>query len=126
MEASNTTLFDLLGFEISYNQEMKTCGIACSVHPLMLNPLQIVHGGIHAYLADTAFGYLTMKYKDAPYVSLEIKTSFLKAENKGRLLANARFVKDGNKVVFLACEVENEQHELLSVTTGTFLRLGSG
>ncbi|AHV95660.1 MULTISPECIES: PaaI family thioesterase [Paenibacillus] len=125
MDTEQTPLFALLGFAVSYDEDNKVCRIECPVQTLMLNPLGIVHGGIHAYLADTAFGFLTIQFKDVPYVSLETKTSYMKSAAGGRLIADARFVKDGYKALFLECRVENEQREVLSVTTGTFLRVSS-
>lgn len=118
----NLFLFKLLEFEFSYDDEKRTCTIECPITESMLNPVGILHGGILTYLADSAMGHLNGRTKDAPYVTLELKTSFLKATNAGRLIATARYVRDGYKVCFMECEVKNEKDELMSVISGTFYR----
>lgn len=122
VEPENLFLFNLFQFEFTYDTEKKTCTITCPITEEMLNPNDILHGGILTYLADTAMGHLNGRMKDAPYVTLELKTSFFKATNAGQLTATARYVRDGYKVAFLECEVKNENDELMSVTTGTFYR----
>ncbi len=116
-------LFRFLQFQFSYNDERRECRIECPVTPPMYNPFGIVHGGIYTYLADTAIGHLNFRYQTAPYVSLELKTSYFKATTDGKLIAKARYVREGKRVIFAEATVENEQGELLSVTTGTFYRL---
>ena len=104
------------------DEENKTCTITCPITDLMLNPSGILHGGIHTYIADTAMGHLNFHFKDAAYVSLELKTSYFKAISKGKLKATARYIKEGYKVSYLECDVKNEQGDLLCKTTGTFYR----
>ncbi|WP_240375974.1 PaaI family thioesterase [Bacillus piscicola] len=122
-EYENNSLFQQLEFQVSFDEDAKKSIIHCPVKHTMLNPAGIVHGGVHAYLVDTAFGYLVSKYKEKFYVSVEFKTSFLKAETQGCLAAKARFVKDGKKVLFTEGTVENDRQELLSVTTATFVAM---
>jgi len=119
-------LFNLFNFTFSYDDENKICRIECPVTETMFNPLGTVHGGILTYLADTAIGHLNFRYKDGPYVSLELKTSYLKATTGGKLIATARYVKDGYKVVFSECVIENEKGEVVSTTSGTFYRFTKG
>ncbi len=115
-------MFKLLQFEFDYDDEARTCTITCPVTDLMLNPSGIVHGGILTLLADTAMGHLNFHLKDAPYISLELKTSFYKATARGKLIATGRYIKEGHKVSFMEAEVTNEQGELLCKTSGTFYR----
>lgn len=118
----NLFLFKLLNFEFAYDDEKKTCTISCPVTEPMLNPAGIIHGGILTYLADTAMGHLNGRTKDVPYVTLELKTSFLKASNSGQLIATARYIRDGYNVCFMECEIVNEKGEMMSTTNGTFYR----
>lgn len=115
-------LFRLLEFDFSYDDEEKTCKVTCPVTETMLNPIGTVHGGIYTYLADTAIGHLNFRYKEDPYVSLEFKTSFFKTTQDGKLIATARYVKDGYNVQFAECVIENEKGEKMCTTTGTFYR----
>ncbi|WP_203553199.1 PaaI family thioesterase [Bacillus sp. B15-48] len=115
-------MFKLLQFEFDYDEDEKTCTITCPVSEIMLNPTGIVHGGIFTLLADTAMGHLNFQFKDAPYVTLELKNTFFKATSTGTLKATARYVKDGYKVSFIEAEVCNEAGELMCKTSGTFYR----
>ncbi len=116
-------LFEMLGFQVTYDQERRTAHIECSIQEPMLNALGVVHGGMHTYLADTAFGLLTNRFIEGAFVALELKTSFLQKTSEGQMIATARFVKEGRNVAFLACTVESGEGILLSETTGTFYRV---
>jgi uncharacterized protein (TIGR00369 family) len=120
-QSVNLCLFHLLDFQFSYDDEDKICRIECPIIEPMLNPLGTVHGGIYTYMADTAMGHLNSRCK-GPYVSLELKTSYFRATNAGKLIATARYVKDGYKVVFMECIIENEKGEVMCITSGTFYR----
>lgn len=118
----NIFMFKLLDFEFDYDDEAKMCTITCPVTDIMYNPAGIVHGGIFTFIADTAMGHLNFRHKDAPYVSLELKTSFFQATTTGKLIATARYLKEGYKVCFMEAEVKNEHGDLLCQTSGTFYR----
>jgi uncharacterized protein (TIGR00369 family) len=122
LKAESIFMFKLLQFQFDYDEEARTCTITCPVTDIMLNPSGIVHGGIFTFIADTAMGHLNFHFKDAPYVSLELKTSFYKAAATGTLTATSRYVKEGYKVSFMEAEVKNEHGELLCRTSGTFYR----
>lgn len=115
-------MFKLFQFEFNYDDELKTCTITCPVNDFMYNPSGIVHGGILTFLADSAMGHLNFRQKDAPYVSLELKTSFYQASVTGKLVATSRYIKEGYKVSFMEADVRNENGELLCRTSGTFYR----
>lgn len=115
-------LSKLFQYEFSYDDEARTCTITCPVSDFMYNASGIVHGGVLTHLADTSMGHLNFHFKNAPYVSLELKTSFFQAVKSGRLIATARYVREGYKVSFIESEVKNEQGQLLCKTTGTFYR----
>jgi uncharacterized protein (TIGR00369 family) len=115
-------LFHFFNFKFSYDDENKQCMIECPVTEIMFNPLGTVHGGILTYLADTAIAHLNHRFKGELYVSLELKTSYLKAVTSGKLMAKARYTQEGNNVIFGECVIENENGELISTTSGTFYR----
>lgn len=115
-------LFKLFQFQFSYDDDARTCTITCPISDIMLNPSGIVHGGVYTFLSDTAMGHLNFHCKDAPYVTLEFKTSFIKAVSSGKMTATARYIKEGYNVSYMECDVKNEQGELLCKTTATFFR----
>ncbi|MDE5413523.1 PaaI family thioesterase [Alkalihalobacterium chitinilyticum] len=116
-------LFQFFNFEFSYDDEKRECAIECPVSEAMFNPLGTVHGGIFTYLADTAIGHLHSHFKEDPYVSLELKTTHMKAVTSGKLIAKAHFSKNGYNVTFAECDIFNEDGELVSTTSGTFYRV---
>lgn len=126
MSTEQTPLFERLNFQFLFHEDERTCEIRCPISPIMLNALGIVHGGIYTYIADTAMGHLALHFKKHPYVSLELKTSFLKAATQGELIATARFVKEGHRILFLECKVADNSGEILSVTSSTFYPLSTG
>src|SRR5699024_9579401 len=107
----------------SYDDENRQCHISCPVTEFMYNPSGIMHGGIATFIADTAMGHLNFRLKDAPYVSLDLHTSFLRAATTGKLYATARYVKEGHKVSFMECVIKNDENEIICTTTGTFYRI---
>ncbi|RLL46961.1 PaaI family thioesterase [Oceanobacillus piezotolerans] len=115
-------MFKALQLNFDYNEEERTCTISCPITDIILNPSGIVHGGIYAFIADSAMGHLNFHLKDAPYITLELKTSYFKATAKGEIRATARYIKEGYKVSFMECDVVNENGEMLCKTTGTFYR----
>ncbi|OLO26393.1 hypothetical protein BTR23_23345 [Alkalihalophilus pseudofirmus] len=116
-------LFNFFDFEFFYDDEKRECTIECPVSETMFNPFGTVHGGIYTYLADTAIGHLNFRFKDDNYVSLELKTTHMKAMTSGKLIAKARYSKDGYNVVFTECDIFNEKDELVSTTSGTFYKV---
>ena len=87
-------LFKLFQFTFDYDDEARTCTVSCPISDFMLNPSGIVHGGVLTFIADTAMGHLNFRLKDAPYVTLELKTSFYHAISSGRFIATAFFTKE--------------------------------
>jgi len=123
MSTEQNPLFKLLNFQFQFHEGERTCEIRCPISPIMLNALGTVHGGIYTYIADTAMGHLALHFKKHPYVSLELKTSFLKTANQGHLTATARFIKEGQRILFLECHVKDETGEIMCMTTSTFYRV---
>lgn len=115
-------MFKMFQFEFDYDDEARTCTVSAPVTDLMYNPSGIVHGGILTFIADTAMGHLNFRFKNVQYVTLELKTSYFKAVTRGKLIATARYIKDGYKVCFIECDVRNENGDLLCRTNGTFYR----
>ncbi|WP_218144022.1 PaaI family thioesterase [Lentibacillus persicus] len=118
----NIFLFKFFQFDFDYNEEERTCTITCPINDLMLNPTGIVHGGVFSFIADTAMGHLNFHYKDAPYVTLDMNTTYFKAVSSGNIFATARYSKEGYKISFIECEIKNENDDVLCKTTATFYR----
>lgn len=126
LKPGNIFMTKFMQLNYDYDDELRECIVTCPISEILLNPAGIVHGGIYTYLADTAMGHLNFRYKDVPYVTLEIKTSFYKAISSGRLIARGRYTKEGYKVSFMEAEVCSEDGELLCKASGTFYRYEKG
>lgn len=113
-------LYQLFGLDIKYDAEQRTCIIYFPVTELLLNSFGRVHGGIFSYISDTAMGLLNIHFKEGSFVTLELKTSYLKGIEEGELKAISRYVKEGSQVNFIECVIYNQDNEKLCVTTGTF------
>lgn len=122
LKPENIFLFKLFQFDFSYDETERTCTISCPITDIMLNPTGVVHGGVYTFISDTAMGHLNFRFKDAPYVTLELKTSYFRAVSSGKMIATARYVKEGHQVSYMECEVKNEEGKLLCKTTATFYR----
>ncbi len=114
-------LYNLFGLDAKYDTENRTCKVSCPVTELMLNSFGRVHGGVFSYISDTVMGLLNSHFKEGSFVTLELKTSFLKGIGEGELIAIASYVKEGSQVNFVECEIYNQDHDKLCVTTGTFM-----
>lgn len=81
----------------------------------------VVHGGIHASLADTVAGFAayTMTPPDKDVLTGELKTSFLRAAWGKELVAKGTVIKAGRNIHFCECEIYCDG-KLVSKSSGTF------
>ncbi|WHY84005.1 PaaI family thioesterase [Neobacillus novalis] len=121
-EPEGLFFYHFFDFQFDYDDILRTCKVTCSVKEPMWNSFQMVHGGFLSYIADTALGHLNLHFYEGTFVTLEMKTSFLKGIKTGEITAISRFVKEGRKVLFSECEIFNGNNEKLCITSGTFYR----
>lgn len=82
-----------------------------------------LHGGIMAFLIDTAMGNLHRAALGVPGVTLELKTQYLSGSNgDGTLVCRARPLKLGSRISFLEAALSNEEGKLIAAATGTWMR----
>ena len=81
----------------------------------------VVHGGIHASLADTVAGFAayTMTPPDKDVLTGELKVSFLRAAWGKELIAKGTVIKAGRNIHFCECEIYCDD-KLVSKSSGTF------
>lgn len=92
------------------------------IHPLILNPLNIVHGGITATLADTAMGSLVGEClpDDKTAVTSEIKMNYLAPGIGDYLRCVAKIVHQGRKTCVTEAKVYTDQDKLAAIASGSF------
>jgi uncharacterized protein (TIGR00369 family) len=101
--------------ETRYEAKMK-------VTPLVLNPLQITHGGILATFADTAMGtHVALKLpEDKASVTAELGIHYLKPAIGTTLLAVSDIIQMGRRLWVMECKIYNEEQKIVCSATGSF------
>jgi uncharacterized protein (TIGR00369 family) len=85
----------------------------------------IVHGGVLATLIDTAtFWAVYMRIpEDAGLVNIDLKLNYLRPVENGRLTAEGRAIRSGNKICYAESEVWNAARDLVAHGTSTLMIL---
>ncbi|TWU60870.1 hypothetical protein Poly51_11520 [Rubripirellula tenax] len=113
--------FDVLPADPDSTDELgsATVQIRCGAHHH--NPMQRVHGGLIAALADAAmgiaFGRTLMDRQD--FSTIEMKINFIRPVKEGMIVAKARVVERGLRIGFVDCEITNERGKRIATATST-------
>jgi acyl-CoA thioesterase len=111
---------DLLGLSVDSKQSGKsTCSIAFTER--LLNPNNVVHGGVIYSMADTGMGGALMSLLGDGQLcaTIEIKMMYLKPAGHHDLVCNTEVIKQGRRVAILESEVFSGG-ELIAKATGSF------
>jgi len=111
---------DLLGLSFSMCQAGQSlCKLEVADH--LLNPHQVVHGGVIYSMADTGMG--AALYSDLAQgescTTIEIKMSYFKPVTAGQLICETKIINRGRKVATMESEIKNNE-QLVAKATGTF------
>jgi uncharacterized protein (TIGR00369 family) len=92
------------------------------ITPFLMNPVNIVHGGITASLADSTMGSLiNRKLPDhLGAVTSEIKVNYISPGKGDHLISTAKIVHMGNQLCVAECRITTEKGRLVVLATGTF------
>ncbi|HNI71318.1 MAG TPA: PaaI family thioesterase [Marmoricola sp.] len=92
------------------------------VTPEHLNPHGAVHGAVLFALVDTAMGAATLSVlaSDQWCASIEVQLRFVRPVFSGQLMARARVISAGKRIVHLSAEVRDDDDELVALATGSF------
>jgi acyl-CoA thioesterase len=99
---------ELIGFTLRIGRRGSgTCNAALEVHPGLLNPNGVVHGGALFAMADTVMGAaLHTTLAPGEYcATVEIKIHFLQPVSKGRIRARAHLVQRGSRIAVLEAHI---------------------
>ena len=111
---------DLLGLSVDSKQSgTSTCSIAFTER--LLNPNNVVHGGVIYSMADTGMGGALMSLLGDGQLcaTIEIKIMYLKPAGHHDLVCNTEVIKQGRRVALLESEVFSGG-ELIAKATGSF------
>jgi uncharacterized protein (TIGR00369 family) len=89
------------------------------------NPMGTLHGGIMCDIADAAMGmaYASTLAEGETFTTLELKINFLRPFWAGKLVAEARMVKDGRTIGLVECNVTDAQQRLVARAASTCMTL---
>ena len=114
----------LLGFTLSAVQPGQAV-IEFEATARHANPMGTLHGGVLCDIADAAMGmaYASTLAEGETFTTLELKINFLRPFWTGKLVAEARMVKDGRTIGLVECNVMDAQQRLVARATSTCMTL---
>ena len=85
----------------------------------------VMHGGAIATLIDTAvaFAIVGASGPNARFTTIEMKVNYLSAIREGRIIAEAKLIRDGRRIVVADCDVWDANGRLAAKGLLTYLRL---
>ena len=114
----------LLGIEIDEVQEGRA-RLSLEVRKDLLQLQGVMHGGAIASLIDTAvaFAIVGASDPDARFTTVEMKVNYLLAIREGRVVADARLIRDGRRIIVAECDVFDSAGRLAAKGLLTYIRL---
>ena len=114
----------LLGIEIEDIQPGRA-RLSVEVRKELLQLQGVMHGGAIASLIDTAvaFAIIGASDSDSRFTTVEMKVNYLSAIRDGRVIADARLIRDGRRIVVAECDVFDSQGHLAAKGLLTYIRL---
>lgn len=106
-----------LGCELSFDDD--TCVVGLRIEDFMLNSAGTLHGGVMAFVLDTAAGSLFKRAHGSGY-TLETKVQYLRTLASGRVTATAGFLKQGRAVSFVEAVLSGPDGKAAAVATSTW------
>ena len=123
-ELSHPPVARLIGFALTAMQPGQAV-IELEATTQHANPMGTLHGGILCDIADAAMGmaYASTLAADETFTTLELKINFLRPFWTGKLVAEARMVKDGHTIGLVECNVMDAQQRLIARASSTCMTL---
>ncbi|MCA9190486.1 MAG: PaaI family thioesterase [Planctomycetales bacterium] len=114
---------NLLGLEILPEREceMGVAEVRLQVGERFHNPMGFVHGGVISLIADAAMGIAFGRTLDDQhgFVTVEMKTCFIRPIRRGYLSSRARLIDRGLRLGFLECTVQDGRQKLIATASCT-------
>jgi uncharacterized protein (TIGR00369 family) len=106
-----------LGVELSFDGEV--CVLSLEIEDFMFNSGGTLHGGVIAFVLDSAAGSLFKRVNGSGY-TLESKIQYLRSLGRGRATCNARFLKRGRLVSFVEVVLSSTDGKPAAIATSTW------
>ena len=116
----------LLGIQIDEVQQGRA-RLSLEVRKDLLQLQGVMHGGAIASLIDTAvaFAILGASEADVRFTTVEMKVNYLSAIREGRVVADARLIRDGRRIIVAECDVFDSAGRLAAKGLLTYIRLNN-
>src|SRR4030095_7194305 len=113
-----------LGIELD-SIEHGRARLSLEVGPRHLQLAGIMHGGEMATLIDTAvaFAIVGASEPDSRFTTIEMKVNYLSAVREGRVIADAKLIRDGRRIVVAECDLFDSTGQLAAKGLLTYMRL---
>ena len=111
---------DLLGMQVDSKEDGQcTCSISFSER--LLNPNDVVHGGVIYSLADNSMGgaLTSILPEEERCATIEIKVTYLRPAGHSDLIGHSQVIKRGKRVAILESEIRSGE-KLVAKATGSF------
>jgi len=106
-----------LGCELSFEGEL--CVLSVEIEDFMFNSGGTLHGGVIAFVLDSAAGSLFKRVHGTGY-TLETKVQYLRSLGLGRATCRARFLKRGRLVSFIEAVLSSPDGKPAAIATSTW------
>lgn len=85
----------------------------------------IMHGGAIATLIDTAvaFAIVGASKPGSRFTTIEMKVNYLRPIREGRVVADAKLIRDGRRIIVSDCDVYDCEGKLSAKALLTYMRL---
>jgi uncharacterized protein (TIGR00369 family) len=113
-----------LGIELD-SIESGSARLSLDVRQQHLQLAGVMHGGAIATLIDTAvaFAIVSTSEPQARFTTVEMKVNYLSAIREGRIIADAKLIRDGRRIVVGDCDVFDSNGRLAAKGLLTYIRL---
>lgn len=114
----------LVGIEID-SIEPGRARLSLEVREELLQLQGVMHGGAIATLIDTAvaFAIIGASEPDDRFTTVEMKVNYLAPIREGRVVADARLIRDGRRIVVADCDLFDSKGRLAAKGLLTYIRL---
>ena len=84
-----------------------------------------MHGGVIATIINTAvaFAIIGASEPDDRFTTVEMKVNYLAPIREGRIVADARLIRDGRRIVVADCDLFDSKGRLAAKGLLTYIRL---
>ncbi len=117
----------LLGIEID-SIEPGRARLSVEVRQELRQLQGVMHGGATASLIDTAVAFAIMSVSEPGdrFTTVEMKVNYLSAIREGRIVADARLLRDGRRIIVAECDVHDAKGRLAAKGLLTYIRISGG